>query len=70
MITVACLATILFFGGWLSPFPQTPAFAWTRYLPTALFGHRRESRWSSTASATSRHSDASFCRCWGWSCAR
>ncbi len=23
MITVACLATILFFGGWLSPFPQT-----------------------------------------------
>ena len=25
MITVACLATILFFGGWLSPFPQTAA---------------------------------------------
>ena len=33
MITVACLATILFFGGWLSPFPQTPALAWTHYLP-------------------------------------
>ena len=41
MITVACLAAILFFGGWLSPFPQTPALAWTRYLPAALFGHRR-----------------------------
>ena len=25
MITVSCLATILFFGGWLSPFPQTRA---------------------------------------------
>ena len=35
MITVSCLATILFFGGWLSPFP--PALTWTRYLPTALF---------------------------------
>ena len=29
MITVSCLATILFFGGWLSPFPQTPLWAWT-----------------------------------------
>jgi NADH-quinone oxidoreductase subunit H len=37
MITVSCLATILFFGGWLSPFPQTAAFAWTRYLPAAAF---------------------------------
>ena len=37
MITVSCLATILFFGGWLSPFPQTPAFAWARYIPTAAF---------------------------------
>ncbi len=34
MITVSCLATILFFGGWLSPFPETPTFAWTRYLPS------------------------------------
>ncbi len=25
MITVSCLATILFFGGWLSPFPTTPS---------------------------------------------
>lgn len=38
MITVSCLATILFFGGWLSLFPATPAFAWTLYLPVALFG--------------------------------
>ena len=26
MITVSCLATILLFGGWLSPFPQTSFF--------------------------------------------
>ncbi len=37
MITVACLATILFFGGWLSPFPLGPASYWTRYLPTIVF---------------------------------
>jgi len=37
MITVSCLATILFFGGWLSPFPQTPIWAWTHYIPTAAF---------------------------------
>jgi NADH-quinone oxidoreductase subunit H len=37
MITVSCLATILFFGGWLSPFPQTASWAWTLYVPTAAF---------------------------------
>jgi NADH-quinone oxidoreductase subunit H len=37
MITVSCLATILFFGGWLSPFPQTPLFAWTHFIPSAAF---------------------------------
>ena len=37
MITVSCLATILFFGGWLSPFPQTHMFAWTHYIPAAAF---------------------------------
>jgi len=36
MVTVSCLATILFFGGWLSPFPESPLFIWTRFLPTAL----------------------------------
>jgi len=36
MITVSCLATLLFFGGWLSPFPATARFAWTLYLPAAL----------------------------------
>ena len=35
MITVSCLATILFFGGWLSPFPQH--FIWAHYIPTATF---------------------------------
>ena len=37
MITVSCLATILFFGGWLSPFPQTSFFNWTHYIPAAAF---------------------------------
>ncbi len=37
MITVSCLATILFFGGWLSPFPQTPMWAFTHYIPTVAF---------------------------------
>lgn len=34
MITISCLATILFFGGWLSPFPATWTF--THYLPSVL----------------------------------
>jgi NADH-quinone oxidoreductase subunit H len=34
MITVSCLATILFFGGWQSPFPYTWTF--THYLPPLL----------------------------------
>jgi NADH-quinone oxidoreductase subunit H len=33
MITVSCLATILFFGGWLSPFPDS--WKWQLYLPGA-----------------------------------
>ncbi len=37
MITVSCLATILFFGGWLSPFAQIPILAWTHYIPAAVF---------------------------------
>jgi NADH-quinone oxidoreductase subunit H len=55
MITVSCLAAILFFGGWLSPFPQTAAFAWTRYLPATglaiagvaliINGFRYTTRW-------------------------
>ncbi len=40
MITVACLATILFLGGWLSPFPQTASLYWTHYLPAAVLVHR------------------------------
>ena len=34
MITVSCLCSILFFGGWLSPFPAT--WTWTGYLPTVI----------------------------------
>jgi NADH-quinone oxidoreductase subunit H len=37
MITVSCLATILFFGGWLSPFPQTGMWAWTLHIPAVAF---------------------------------
>jgi NADH-quinone oxidoreductase subunit H len=37
MITVSCLATILFFGGWLSPFAQTPFWSFTHYIPAAVF---------------------------------
>jgi len=33
MITVSCLATILFFGGWLSPFPDS--WRWQIFLPGA-----------------------------------
>lgn len=34
MIAVSCLATIMFFGGWLSPFPASWTF--THYLPSVL----------------------------------
>ena len=34
MITVSCLATILFFGGWLSPFPASSFFQVTHYIPS------------------------------------
>jgi len=34
MITMSCLCSILFFGGWLSPFPASWTF--TTYLPSAL----------------------------------
>jgi NADH-quinone oxidoreductase subunit H len=34
MITVSCLATIMFFGGWLSPFPDS--WTLTHYLPSVL----------------------------------
>ena len=36
MITVSCLATILFFGGWLSPFPDS-LYSVTRYVPAVAF---------------------------------
>jgi len=36
MITVSCLCSILFFGGWLSPFPATSTWAFTHYLPSLL----------------------------------
>jgi NADH-quinone oxidoreductase subunit H len=31
MVTVSCLATILFFGGWLSPLPDS--WTWQQFLP-------------------------------------
>ncbi len=36
MVTASLLASLLFLGGWNSPFPQTPVFAWTHFLPSAL----------------------------------
>jgi NADH-quinone oxidoreductase subunit H len=36
MITISCLCSILFFGGWLSPFPATSTWAFTHYLPSLL----------------------------------
>jgi NADH-quinone oxidoreductase subunit H len=36
MITVACLASILFLGGWLSPFPHTDPMDWTLYIPAGV----------------------------------
>jgi NADH-quinone oxidoreductase subunit H len=33
LFTAAFLVTILFLGGWLSPFPQTGLWSLTRYLP-------------------------------------
>ncbi len=38
MIIASCLATLLFLGGWESPFPATSAFAWTVYLPAVVLG--------------------------------
>src|SRR5262249_30134491 len=34
MITVSCLCSILFFGGWLSPFPDSWTF--THYIPSII----------------------------------
>ena len=34
MTTISCLCSILFFGGWLSPFPAS--WTWTHYLPSVV----------------------------------
>ncbi len=36
MITVSSLCAILFFGGWNSPFPSTPFWQFTHYLPSLI----------------------------------
>ncbi|HKM91702.1 MAG TPA: complex I subunit 1 family protein [Candidatus Acidoferrales bacterium] len=36
MVTASFMIAVLFFGGYLSPFPDTPAFHWTFYLPAAM----------------------------------
>ena len=33
LITASLLLSVLFLGGWLSPFPDTPAWRWSHYLP-------------------------------------
>ncbi len=35
MVTVSFMVAVLFFGGYFSPFPGTPAWHWTIYLPAA-----------------------------------
>ena len=35
MVTVSFMVSVLFFGGYYSPFPNTPGFHWTWYLPAA-----------------------------------
>ncbi len=35
MVTASFMVSVLFFGGYLSPFPDTQAFHWTYYLPAA-----------------------------------
>jgi len=35
MVTVSLMVSVLFLGGYLSPFPETSAFHWTFYLPAA-----------------------------------
>ena len=35
MVTASFMVSVLFFGGYLSPFPDAPAFHWTFYLPAA-----------------------------------
>ncbi|HKO04161.1 MAG TPA: complex I subunit 1 family protein [Candidatus Acidoferrales bacterium] len=36
MVTASFMISVLFFGGYLSPFPETQAFHWTFYLPAAM----------------------------------
>lgn len=36
IITASFLVTILFFGGWLSPFPESRSWAFTRYVPVVV----------------------------------
>ena len=56
MITVSCLATLLFLGGWLSPFPDR--WSWQLYLPGAgliigglalIVGGLRSVQWNAKA---------------------
>lgn len=56
MITVSCLATLLFLGGWYSPFPET--WKWQMYLPAAglilggialIIGGLRSVQWNAKA---------------------
>ena len=56
MITVSCLATLLFLGGWLSPLPES--WRWQLYLPAAgliiggialIIGGLRSVQWNAKA---------------------
>ena len=69
MITVSCLATILFFGGWLSPFPDAQLGRGRYTFP------RRHSCIAGVAlilaygvALSARSLGGSCCPCWVWCC--
>ena len=60
MITVSSLCAILFFGGWLSPFP--PAWTWTYYLPSLDPAALRRMGYLGRHSLRNNLRQALFCR--------
>ena len=70
MVTVACLAVILFFGGWLSPLPNGPGMAWTAYIPAVAIAHRWLGADCQRHPLLERSPAASCFPSWDWRCAR
>ena len=60
MVTVSCVATLLFLGGWQ---PLFPAEYGSRFIPTLDFRGQRRDRASFTGPIRRGRSTASRCRC-------